>query len=296
MPSPEFVAMFELLEETWNDRPADVAGQRAVMEELMSSAPVAAGTIVEPVTIAGRPAEWVRPGLERSEGVVLYLHGGAYRTGSPRAYGPFASHLAAAVGAPLLLLDYRLAPEHPFPAACDDAVAAYAELLAEGMESKRLAVMGDSAGGGLTVATLVAARDRGLAQPAAAVLLSPWVDLTVTADSFVRCSARDPVFNWSRAVEGARDYLGSADPHHPLASPFFADLSGIAPLLIHASDSEVLADDAVGLATRAEEAGVEVTLEVEPDMTHVWHALVPGVPEASRAVDRVGEFLRAAMA
>lgn len=287
--------MVPVLRDAWSQITGDIVSQRATMEALMSVLPLAPGTVTEGVDIGGRPATWVRPAAERSDGAVIYFHGGAYRQGSPTGYRSFASQLAAATGAPYLLLEYRLAPEDPFPAAVDDAVATYRELLDHGVPANRLALAGDSAGGGLAVATLVAARDAGLPQPTGAALMSPWVDLTVTADSYVRCGPTDPVFGWERAQEAARDYLGTIDPHHPLASPLFADLSGIAPLLIHASDAEVLADDATALATRAEAAGVKVELTVAPDMTHVWHAMAPGVPEAREAVAAVAQFLQRAI-
>ena len=225
--------------------------------------------------------------------MILYLHGGGYRIGSPACYRGFGSHLAAAAGATVVVVDYRLAPEHPFPAAVDDAVAAYRALLDAGTPPSQLAIAGDSAGGGLTVATLLALRDAGLPQPAAAVCISPWADLTVTAASYDRCAATDPYFSRAQAEESAADYLGGADPTNPLASPALGDLAGLAPVLVHASDCEVLADDAVLLAAGIEAAGGEVELELWPEMTHVWHVMTPLVPEARDAVDQVAAFVPA---
>ena len=294
MPSAEFEAVLAGLRAAPPAIPADVHGARAALDELMGAAPLADGIAVEPVTAGGRPAEWLRPAHATRDGpALLYLHGGAFRIGSLRAYRPFASQLAAAFGWPLLVLDYRLAPEHPFPAAVEDAVAAYRELLDGDHAASRIALAGDSAGGGLVVSTLVAARDRGLPQPGAAVSLSPLADLTLSGASWATNATRDPYVSLEMAKQAVADYLGEADPRHPLASPVFADLSGLAPILVHASDAEVLADDARALAGAVEASGGDVELGLWPEMTHVWHAMTPAVPEASDAVDQIGAFLRA---
>ena len=253
MPSAEFNAVVEALGARPPAIPVDVHGARQAIDELMGSAPLADGVTVEPVTVAARAAEWIRPAAT-NEQVVLYLHGGAFRIGSLRAYRPFASQLAVALETPLLAVDYRLAPEHPFPAGLEDCVAGYAWLLATGWRSDQVAIMGDSAGGGLVASTLLAAKRRGLPQPAAGVCLSPLADMTGAAKSYTRNAASDPYFTIEAATDAIRDYLGDGDPRRSLASPIFGDLAGLAPILIHASTHEVLADDAVALAARSRTA------------------------------------------
>jgi len=295
MASPEFTAILDSLRANPPDFSVDVVDARRSMEQVMAGAPTADGTTVEEAVVGGRPSLWIRPPGDAG-GVVLYLHGGGYRIGSAACYRGFGSYLAAAVGASVVVVDYRLAPEDPFPAAVDDALAAYRWLLDAGTPPSRIAIAGDSAGGGLTVATLLAARDAGLPQPAAAVCISPWADLTITADSYDRCAATDPYFSRAHAAQAATAYLHGTEPTNPLASPALADLSGLAPVLVHASDCEVLADDATRLAEGIRAAGGEVDLELWPEMTHVWHIMTPGVPESRDAVDRVAGFLQAHLA
>jgi epsilon-lactone hydrolase len=295
MASPEFIAILDSLRANPPDFSVDVVDARRSMEQMLAGAPTADGTTVEEAVVGGRPSLWIRPPGDDG-GVVLYLHGGGYRIGSAACYRGFGSYLAAAVGASVVVVDYRLAPEDPFPAAVDDALAAYRWLLDAGTPPSRIAIAGDSAGGGLTVATLLAARDAGLPQPAAAVCISPWADLTITADSYDRCAATDPYFSRAHAAQAATAYLHDTEPTNPLASPALADLSGLAPVLVHASDCEVLADDATRLAEGIRASGGEVDLELWPEMTHVWHIMTPGVPESRDAVNRVAEFLQAHLA
>ena len=239
------------------------------------------------------PAEWLVPPSARDDVVLLYLHGGGYVIGSPRSHRHLAAALARAARARALVLDYRLAPEHPFPAAVEDAVLAYRWLAEQGIRPARLVIAGDSAGGGLTVATLVALRERGLALPAAGVCISPWVDLTCSAPSYAKNAAADPIVRPALVSEMARAYLAGADPRTPLAPPLYADLRGLPPLLIHVGSDEVLLDDAAGLAERARAAGVDAALEIAPRMVHVWHWFLPMLPEAQTAVDAIGAFIDA---
>ena len=247
---------------------------------------------LEAVDAGGVPAEWLTaPGAD-AERAVLYLHGGGYAIGSLRSHRKLASDVSRAARARVLLLDYRLAPEHPHPAALDDSTAAYRWLLGQGLEPRRLAVAGDSAGGGLTIATLVSLRDAGSPLPAAGVCISPWVDLSCTAASFTENADLDPMVSRTLLQRMGSWYLCDLDPRTPLAAPLHADLSGLPPLLIHVGGTEVLRDDAVALADRARAAGVEVTLGVWPEMMHVWHVFCGRVPEASQAMEEVGNFLR----
>ena len=239
-----------------------------------------------------RPAEWLTPPGARTDAVLFYLHGGGYVIGSPRSHRHLAAALARAAGTRALLLDYRLAPEHPFPAALDDAVAAYEWLLADGIAPDRVVIAGDSAGGGLTVATLLALRDRRLPRPAGGVCISPWVDLTNSAASYRSKAAVDPIVTLEGIAQLTQAYLGGADPKLPLVSPLYADLRGLPPLLIHVGSDEVLLDDALGLAARAREAGVDVAVREWPAMIHVWHWFQPMLDEADRAIAEIGGFVK----
>ena len=257
-----------------------------------TSLPLPAGVSTQAVDAGGVPAEWVVPDAADENRVLLYLHGGGYCIGSIVTHRNIAALVAKASGARTLLIDYRLAPEHPFPAALDDAVSAYEWLLQTGVDPARLAVAGDSAGGGLSAALLVALRDRGLALPACAGLISPWTDLSGSGDSITTRAERDPSVTWPSLQRMANWYLAGQDPKEPLASPLFADHAGLPPLLVQVGDEEILLDDSTRLAARAEEAGVDVTLEVCEEMCHVWHGFaVGGVPESLEAIDRLGSFI-----
>ena len=269
-----------------------VAERRAQYERAEKVFPVPPEVKIERVTAPVAPAEWLRPPSAEAGRVVLYLHGGGYVIGSPRSHRHLAAAIAGAAGASALVLDYRRAPEDPFPAAVDDAVASYRWLLEQGTSPERIVIAGDSAGGGLTVATMVALRDAGLRQPAGAVCISPWVDLTGSGDSYRTKAAVDPIVARPGIDRMARAYLGATDPRTPLASPLFADLRGLPPLLIHVGSDEVLLDDAVQLASRAKAAGVTATLEVWERMIHVWHWFLPMLDEAEQAIHSIGEFCR----
>ncbi|HKB25152.1 MAG TPA: alpha/beta hydrolase [Methylomirabilota bacterium] len=251
------------------------------------------GVAVEPVRVGGLGAEWLRPAGARADTTVLYLHGGGYAIGSAKSHRHLAAAIAKAAGARALLVDYRRAPEQPFPAAVEDAVASYRWLLATGQAARRVVVAGDSAGGGLTVATLLALRDAGTALPAAGVCISPWVDLTCSGASYQTKAASDPMVTREGVGRMATWYLAGADPKSPLASPLYADLRGLPPLLVHVGSEEVLLDDARQLAARAKAAGVEATLCVWPEMVHVWHWFLGMLDEAQAAVDELGEFVSA---
>lgn len=267
-----------------------VAIRRKEMEE--KSFQVADDIEVEPVTVAGRDAEWLHAPSTQSERSILYLHGGGYALGSLTTHRSLAGEVSRAAGAAVLLIDYRLAPEHPFPAAVEDGLAALQWLQEQGFEPTQMAIVGDSAGGGLTVATLLSARDHGVPLPGAAVCISPWADLTCSSDSFRTRADVDPLVV-SPGINNMADlYLQDTPPTHPLASPNYADLQGLPPLLIHVGTEEVLLDDSIKLDERAKAAGVDSRLEVWDDMIHVWHAFHPMLPEGKQGIERVGTFLR----
>ena len=245
--------------------------------------------------IGGVPVEVVTP-PSHGAGTFLYFHGGGYAIGSPASHRHLVGALAAASRTRAFALDYRRAPEHPFPAAVDDAVAGYRGLLDSGIAPGSIVLGGDSAGGGLTVAALVAIRDAGLALPAAGVCISPWTDLANGGDSYRTHADRDPLVFQEDIDRWGAAYLAGADPRTPLASPLHADLSGLPPLLVQVGSEEVLLDDSRKLAARCEAAGVEAELEVWDEMIHVWHWFGEYLDEADSAVQRIAEFVSAHLA
>ncbi len=292
MASTEFHALQERMAAAPKpDPPANLQALRARIEAMMDAQPTADGVSVSPVDMDGVSGLWLVPEGCESAPVILYFHGGGFRLASARAYRPYGSQLARACQARVLLVDYRLAPEHQFPAAVDDAVTAYRWLRAQGQPAERIVIGGDSAGGGITASALVALRDAGDALPAGGVCISPWVDLTNTNESFKTRVDADKLFSPAQAAEATALYLGDSDPKNPLASPVFADLSGLPPLLVHVGDAEVLLDDASALAERARAASVEVTHRIYPEMPHVWHLSYPAFPEAVEAVDEIAAFV-----
>ncbi|MFG2426730.1 alpha/beta hydrolase fold domain-containing protein [Streptomyces sp. NPDC048590] len=227
--------------------------------------------------------------------VVLHFHGGGYRAGSPEVSRPLAGHLARRTGAAVVAPSYRLAPEHPHPAAVEDGLAAYEAVLRAGTAPERVALVGESAGGGLALAVLLAAHREGLPMPAAAAVLSPWLDLTVEAESYTRCAATDPVLGREALRHSAGLYLAGADPRTPTASPLFAPapaLAALPPVLVQSSREEVLADDAVRFGERMEASGGRCRVELWEGTTHCWQLFVDRLPEAVRAADSVAAFLR----
>lgn len=270
-----------------------VLERRAAMERSASGAAAPEGVATESTELGGRPAEWLVPEGVTRDRAVLYLHGGGYCVGSLDTHRDLAGRIASAAGVAVVSLEYRLAPEHPFPAAIDDALAAYVALLGAGLGADRLAIAGDSAGGGLVVATLLSVRDSGLPMPAAAVCMSPWVDLTQTSPSCRDTEVLDPLLRTADLDLMAAAYLGETDPRNALASPLFAhDFSGFPPVRIDVGEDEPLLDDAVSLAGRIGAAGAEVTLELWPDLVHVFQAFPAEiVPESAESIDGIGAFL-----
>jgi epsilon-lactone hydrolase len=254
--------------------------------------PVPDDVLVTDVDAGGVPTHWLAaPGADAGR-VLLFLHGGGFELGSVRSDGELASRLGRASGMRVLFPEYRLAPEHHFPAAIDDVVAAWRWLrIDQGVSARSIAVAGDSAGGGLAVALLVAARDAGEALPAAAALMSPTVDLTSSGASMTERVDQDPISTPAMLRQFAADYLAGADPKTPLASPLFAALSGLPPLLIQVGTADLLLSDSERLAAAAADAGVDVTLQIGEGLPHVYQLLL-GTPEAAAATERIGAFLR----
>jgi epsilon-lactone hydrolase len=271
------------------DAEMTVAEWREAYDGLGALLPAAEGVAVETTDAGGVPAEWIGTG---DGPVVVYVHGGGYCIGSLGSHRPMLTHLASAVGGRVLAVDYRLAPEHPFPAALDDACAAYRWVLAGGADPAQVVIAGDSAGGGLTLATLVALRDAGDPLPAAGVCLSPWADLTQSGATMAEKADADPMVHAEDLARWASAYAGTDnDPGSPGLSPLFADLAGLPPLLVEVGTAEVLLDDARRLAERARAAGVDVTLFEGEDLIHVWHFFAGAVPEADEGVARVAGFI-----
>ena len=293
MPNVQLDAVIDLLTSREAPDNPTVHDSRARFEKLAQAVGGETAASVLQVDADGVPAELVSSGETSSGRAVLYLHGGGYVIGSPATHREMARRLCAAADADVLVIDYRLAPENPFPAAVEDAVSAYRWLMGQGCEPADIAIAGDSAGGGLTVATLVSLRDQGVPLPSCGVCLSPWVDMEGIGDSMTSRAALDPMVQREGLVAMAETYLGGAAPRTPLAAPLYADLSGLPSLLIQVGTSETLYDDSTRLADRAEAAGVEACFESWEEMIHVWHLFAPMLDEGQRAIERIGEYIRA---
>ena len=292
MASEEFHAMQEAMAaRPVPPPPADIAEQRSRIDEAMAQIPLAEGTVAEPFVRSGVPGIECRPvELADDAPILLYFHGGGFRIASALAYRSYGSHLAAVLGARVLLVEYRLAPENKFPKAVDDCFAVWESLLAEGIDPGRIVIAGDSAGGGLAASVTMHALADGVL-PAGVICCSPWVDLTITAGTYDTNAESDKLFSRTSAEEAAPAYLGGADPMNPIASPLFGDWDGAPPLLILVGDAEVLLDDSRKLADVAKAAGVEVTLSVYPEMPHIWTMSYPAFPEAVEGVTEMAEFV-----
>ncbi len=254
------------------------------------------GTRIETSVMGGVPVETIsnENGSHengRVDATFLYLHGGAYVAGSPASHRGLLAQLARVSGCRIVAADYRLAPEHPYPAALDDALAVYRALLADGIAPEKIVIAGDSAGGGLTLATALALRDAGGPMPAALICLSPWTDLTLSGDSHRSRAGRERMLNPAAAGVDAKHYAGGRDLKDPLLSPLFGRLDGLPPLLIQVGDDEVLLDDSLRFADAARRAGVPVTLQVWPGLWHVWQLYAGWMPEADAALARMTEFV-----
>lgn len=265
---------------------------RALMEHVVHL-PLGAHVAIQPALELPVPGEWVTAGPVKEEQLVLFLHGGGYVSGSPRSYRSLTAAIAQACGMRVLALDYRLAPEHPFPAALEDVCQVYQWLLAHKIQPQNIVVVGDSAGGGLAIAALTHLHDMGVPMPSAAVCISPWLDLSMSCDS-IRLNNEFDYLNPNLVAACARMYLSGLDPTTPLASPLYAKLHGLPPLLIQVGSAELFCDEARNFAQAAREANVDVQLEVWEEMVHDWHMLHWLEPKAQAAIAKIGAYVKAA--
>lgn len=291
MPSEQLKIVLELLRSN-PMMEGEVLEMRAKMAEATALAPAPENTTIQPVLAGRAPAEWTDADGVRTDAAIVYLHGGGYTMGNLDSHRNLVAGLSRAAGVRCLSVDYSLAPENPFPAAIEDAVAAVQYAHEQGIAPERLIIAGDSAGGGLTAAALIALRDRGITLPAAGVLISPWLDLTQSGSTMDALEDMDPLCSRSLLERCSAAYLNGEEAKAPLASPLFADLRGLPPLLIHVGTAEVLLDDSRRFDQAARAAGVHSTLEEWEDMIHVWHTFAAMLPEGQEALDRVGTFVK----
>jgi monoterpene epsilon-lactone hydrolase len=292
MSDDEIAALRALL--TLRPRPVSVAERRERLDALGHAYRTPADISIEPVSADGVPAEWTTAPCADPSRVLLYLHGGGFSVGSIVSHRAMVAETGRAAQARTLAIDYRRTPEHPFPAALDDSLRAYQWLLAQGVQPGRVAIGGDSAGGGLTLALMVALRERGLPLPACGWCISPWVDMEARGDTYTTKAAIDPMISRDYVLELAGWYLGGTAPQTPLAAPIHADLHALPPLLVQVGSAETLLDDSVQIAGRAGAAGVRVTLEIWPNMIHAWPLFHQQLTDGRRAIAAAGAFIRTA--
>ena len=273
------------------DKETQIVKQREVVEKLARFYPVPAKVELQKITINGMAAEWVKPRGVRFDQTILYLHGGGYTMGSINTHRAHTARIASASQTPVLLIDYRLAPEDPFPAGLEDAKMAYRWLLGQKKEAGKIVIAGDSAGGGLAVAAVLALRDEGEILPAGLVCISPWADLSMSGETVTTQAENDPMISLKTSVLHAGRYFAEHDPRNPLISPVFADLKDLPPMLIQVGEYEILKSDSLRLAENGQQAGVEVTLEEWEGMWHVWHMFGEMMPEAQQAIARIGAYI-----
>ena len=273
---------------------ASIEETRAGWEKFVASFVPAADITFKPVSARGVPAEWVTAPDSDPNRIVLYFHGGGYTIGSIASYRSYTARLARASRSRVLSVGYRLAPEHPFPAAVDDAVSSYRWLLDQGISPSRISVVGDSAGGGLALSMVIAIRDTGVPTPAAIVAIGPSTDLAKEGASMKERAHLDPIVTYESSLAHALRYVGAkGDLKHPLASPLYADLHGLPPLLIMVGTHEALFDDSSRFAAKAKAAGVEVELDIWEEMIHVWPFFADILPEGRQAIEKIGDYIRA---
>ena len=292
MASAEFYELLRKLRAKTRPENPTIEELRAGFATLAKQYPPAADAVFERVTVSGVPAEWVSIKGGKQQPLILYFHGGGYCIGSAGTHRDLVSRLCRVAGGRALSVDYRLAPENPHPAAVHDGVAAYRWLRKQGVPAKSLVVAGDSAGGGLALATLLALRDGGDELPAAGICISPVTDLAKEGESMRTRVDLDPTVNPKSSTRYAQWYIGGADPKTPLGSPLYADLKSLPPLLILVGTSEVLFDDSTRFAEKAKQAGVNCELEVWEEMVHIWPFFAAELPEGRQAIDRMGAFIK----
>jgi acetyl esterase/lipase len=290
MPDPEILALRAQIAA----RPpvTTLAERRAGIDARGKGFGTPADVRITPVMAHGVKAEWTATPDAAEDKAILYLHGGGYVLGSLDSHRHFAAEAGRQAGVRTLAIDYRLAPEHAFPAPVEDSVAAYRYLLSCGIKPGNIALAGDSAGGGLVVGAMLAIREAGLALPACGWCISPWVDMEATSRSFTDCAATDPTVQKPGILDMAAAYLGGADPRHPHAAPVYGDLRGLPPLLIQVGSAETLLDDSLWLARVAGMAEVPVQMQIWPEMIHVWHQFFPVLKAGRDAIAAGGDFIR----
>ena len=274
----------------------DLEADRVRFERFAASFIIREKCAHKEISTNGVAAEWLTPPEIDKDKVILYFHGGGYLMGSPRTHRSLVWRIARQAKTSSLVIDYRLAPENPYPAALEDAVASYTWLLEQNVRPPKISVMGDSAGGGLALALLLKLQERGLTLPGCAVVLSPWTDLTCSSPSIERMSDTDPILNGDKLRVGAGCYAGETDLKTPFLSPLFGNFHRLPPLLIQVGSDEMLLDDSLRFAEKAREAGHPVELEVWERMIHVWHYLARYVPEGRQAIERIGRFVTCQLA
>ncbi len=294
MVSKEFENLRRLLKERRvNAEKKRVEEERKNLEQITACIPFPKYIELEKFLINEISSSWIKILNCNQKNVILYLHGGGYVAGSIETNKDLVARIARISNCRILFIEYRLAPENPFPAALEDAISAYEWLIStENISPENIILFGESAGGGLTLATLIKLKDLSLQLPAAAILLSPWVDLDFTGDSIKTKAKIDPFITLDTMLFYARLYIGNNNPRNPYMSPLYADLKGLPPLLIHVGSAELLLDDARRLAEKAKNSGVEVELEIWDELTHVFHAFAGWIPEGQKAINKIGVFIR----
>lgn len=293
MPSEALNGIIQMVRSVMGDSVPAIEDIRAQSAAGGGMNPIPEDVVVEQVDASGVPCLWVKAPESRDDRVIVHFHGGGYAVGSAQSSAHFAARVARAAGARVLVVDYRLAPENVFPAAIDDAVKAYRWVLEHGAGAARTVVMGESSGGGLAVATLLRAKDEGVAMPAMIVVMSPWTDLELTGETMVTKAEEDPLVQPALLKMFADAYLTGQDKKQPYASPLYGDFSGFPPMYIQVGTAEILLDDSRRLAERAKTAGVDVTLDVWEEMIHTWQLFAAFAPEGQEAIDKFGAAVAA---
>jgi acetyl esterase/lipase len=269
----------------------DLRAVRVFFNRVASLYKLPPGILFQEVTIETLKGMWITPHKHSTDTLVLYLHGGGFCMGSVHSHKAYLAWFSHLTGCPLLVTTYRLAPEHPFPAALEDSITAYSWLIKHKMPFQNIILAGESAGGGLCLSTLVYAREHGLPLPTAAVCISPWLDLAHTGESFIYNQHKDALLSISNVLQAAAFYYQNNDPYHPLISPLYADLSGLPPLLIQVSNTEMLLSDSLRVTDKAKAHAVNVTLEIWKNMPHAWPYFAPILPEARKAILHIKQFI-----